>query len=37
VPMCGHTLNSGEPELFNRIAGSFLAAVDAGRWGTWRA
>ena len=37
VPMCGHTLNSEEPELFNRIAGSFLAAVDAGRWGTWRA
>ena len=37
VPMCGHTLNSEEPELFNRIADSFLAAVDAGRWGTWRA
>lgn len=37
VPMCGHTLNSEEPDLFNRIAGSFLAAVDAGRWGTWRA
>jgi len=37
VPMCGHTLNSEEPELFNRIAGSFLASVDAGRWGTWRA
>ena len=37
VPMCGHTLTSEEPELFNRIAGSFLAAVDAGRWGTWRA
>ena len=37
VPMCGHTLNSEEPELFNRIAGEFLAAVDAGRWGTWRA
>ena len=36
VPMCGHTLNSEEPELFNRLAGSFLAAVDAGRWGTWR-
>ena len=37
VPMCGHTVNSEEPELFNRIAGSFLASVDAGRWGTWRA
>ena len=36
VPMCGHTLNSEEPELFNQVAGSFLAAVDAGRWGTWR-
>lgn len=36
APMCGHTLNSEEPELFNRTAGSFLAAVDAGRWGTWR-
>ena len=36
APMCGHTLNSEEPELFNRMAGSFLAAVDAGRWGTWR-
>ena len=32
-----HTLNSEVPELFNRLAGSFLAAVDAGRWGTWRA
>ena len=37
VPMCGHTVNSEEPELFNRIAGAFLASVDAGRWGTWRA
>ena len=36
APMCGHTLNSEEPEWFNGIAGSFLAAVDAGRWGTWR-
>ena len=37
LPMCGHTLNSEEPAAFNRIAGEFLAAVDAGRWGTWRA
>lgn len=37
LPMCGHTLNSEEPERFNRMAGSFLAAVDAGRWGAWRA
>ena len=36
APMCGHTLNSEEPDLFNRMAGSFLAAVDAGRWGAWR-
>ena len=36
APMCGHTLNSEEPELFNRTAGAFLAAVDAGRWGAWR-
>ena len=35
IPMCGHTLNSEEPELFNQIAGGFLAAVEAGRWGTW--
>ena len=37
LPMCGHTLVSEEPEAFNRAAGGFLAAVDAGRWGTWRA
>jgi pimeloyl-ACP methyl ester carboxylesterase len=36
-PMCGHTINSEEPALFNHIVGEFLAAVDAGRWGTWRA
>ena len=37
LPMCGHTLICEEPETFNRVAGEFLAAVDAGRWGTWRA
>ncbi len=35
MPMCGHTLNSEEPAQFNRILEDFLAAVDAGRWGTW--
>lgn len=36
LPMCGHTMNSEEPMLFNLLVGDFLAAVDAGRWGTWR-
>jgi pimeloyl-ACP methyl ester carboxylesterase len=36
LPMCGHTLNSEEPALFNRLVEDFLAAVDAGRWGTWQ-
>lgn len=36
LPMCGHTMNSEEPMLFNQLLGDFLAAVDAGRWGTWR-
>ena len=35
LPMCGHTLNVEEPDLFNRLSGEFLAAVDAGRWGSW--
>lgn len=37
LPMCGHTLNSEEPMLFNQLVQDFLAAVDAGRWGRWRA
>ncbi|MSO76405.1 MAG: alpha/beta fold hydrolase [Alphaproteobacteria bacterium] len=37
VPMCGHTLNSEEPALFNAHVAQFLAAVDSGRWGTWSA
>ena len=37
LPMCGHTLNSEEPDLFNQLAGEFLAAIDAGRWGAWHA
>lgn len=36
LPMCGHTLNSEEPVLFNLLVSDFLAAVEAGRWGTWR-
>ncbi len=37
LPMCGHTLNFEEPMLFNLLVSDFLAAVDAGRWGNWRA
>lgn len=37
LPMCGHTLNLEEPMLFNRLLEDFLSAVDAGRWGSWRA
>jgi pimeloyl-ACP methyl ester carboxylesterase len=37
LPMCGHTLNSEEPLLFNLLVSDFLAAVEAGRWGTWSA
>jgi len=35
LAMCGHTLNSEEPVLFNLLVSDFLGAVDAGRWGTW--
>lgn len=37
VPMCGHTLNSEEPVLFNSVVSDFLSAVDAGHWGNWKA
>lgn len=37
LPMCGHTLNSEEPVLFNQLVSDFLAAVDAGHWGVWKA
>jgi pimeloyl-ACP methyl ester carboxylesterase len=33
LPRTGHTLNLEEPALFNRLAGDFLATVEAGRWG----
>ena len=36
-PVTGHTLPIEEPDLFNRVAAEFLAAVDGGRWGGWRA
>lgn len=36
-PFTGHTLPVEEPELFNRLADQFLAAVDNGRWGSWKA
>ena len=31
-PATGHTVNTEEPDLFNRMLGDFLALVDAGRW-----
>ncbi|MFO1157734.1 MAG: alpha/beta hydrolase [Reyranellaceae bacterium] len=37
LPFTGHTLPVEEPELFNSLVDPFLAAVDSGRWGSWRA
>ena len=34
LPKSGHTVNLEEPELFNRLLADFLAAAEAGRWGT---
>ena len=31
-PATGHTVNTEEPDLFNRMLGDFLALVDQGRW-----
>ena len=31
-PATGHTVNTEEPDLFNRMLGDFLALVDSGRW-----
>ena len=31
-PATGHTVNTEEPELFNRALGDFLGLVDTGRW-----
>ena len=33
----GHTANIEEPGLFNLHVAEFLAAVENGRWGTWKA
>ena len=32
MPNCGHTINLGEPDEFNRLVGAFLSQVDGGRW-----
>lgn len=34
MPNCGHAINLEDPDEFNRIVGSFLATVEAGRWPT---
>ena len=34
LPKSGHAINLEEPAAFNRAVADFLAAVDAGRWGT---
>ena len=31
-PAAGHTVNTEEPDLFNRMLGDFLTLVDQGRW-----
>ena len=31
-PATGHTVNTEEPDLFNRMLGDFLTLVDTGRW-----
>jgi pimeloyl-ACP methyl ester carboxylesterase len=37
LPMTGHTANIEEPALFNLHVSEFLAAVENGRWGSWKA
>ena len=32
MPICGHTINLEDPDLFNRIVGDFIVQVQAGRW-----
>ena len=32
MPNCGHAINLEDPDQFNRLAGDFVAQVDAGRW-----
>ena len=36
LPMTGHTSNIEEPAMFNQHVAEFLAAVEHGRWGTWK-
>jgi pimeloyl-ACP methyl ester carboxylesterase len=36
LPMTGHASNVEEPGLFNQHVAEFLAAVESGRWGTWK-
>jgi len=36
APMTGHTVNIEEPMLFNDACAGFFAAVENGRWGTWK-
>jgi len=36
LPMTGHTSNIEEPAPFNQHVAEFLAAVESGRWGTWK-
>lgn len=33
IPNAGHTINSEEPDAFNRALEEFLSAVELGRWG----
>ncbi len=35
--MSGHTTNIEEPGAFNLHVAEFPAAVEHGRWGTWKA
>jgi pimeloyl-ACP methyl ester carboxylesterase len=32
MPNCGHAINLENPDEFNRIVGTFLVQVEAGRW-----
>ncbi len=32
MPNAGHAINEEDPDEFNRLLGTFLAQVDAGRW-----
>jgi hypothetical protein len=34
MPNAGHAINLEDPDVYNRIVGDFLAAVEGGRWPT---